>query len=431
MKPEGHEQFQGASMASQTPVKNNWCSFCMLHHEHPSMVANVEDVPGYPLAKLGSLPMHSAMTGETVVNFFMENRIRSCCAFCCEKLRNSNKDPGPFTLRYIREVAISPEKKIWKVTSAWTRLNERSRGKPLNKHHAELQCKLRDQQLDLEPGRGVTSAEIYEASQNKMVRRASNWVCQIGRKERPFMWVFFGCKKCMVWTVRSNSWLRCQRLARLLKEEFSSAGLDDGHWRCATCFDVWSWTMCGDMRLVVMGQADPQQGFKAGYTFALIGEVDDYVNNLLNFLTTASLLEALDGKKVTGEHLMAAIELLNAKTEATFSTGMKEVDVRYSMDVPQEKLNTHQIRLVCEDPRLSLHAKNQCYLVIDRKKMDEDVEVIDKDFLIDMLHLSASAYDMDASWPSGDGMRRVWRRITESPAYNDGLRAIRDRMSRM
>jgi len=189
--------------------------------------------------------------------------------------------------------------------------------------------------------------------------------------------------------------------------------------------------MCGDMRLVVMGQADPQQGFKAGYTFALIGEVDDYVNNLLNFLTTASLLEALDGKKVTGEHLMAAIELLNAKTEATFSTGMKEVDVRYSMDVPQEKLNTHQIRLVCEDPRLSLHAKNQCYLVIDRKKMDEDVEVIDKDFLIDMLHLSASAYDMDASWPSGDGMRRVWRRITESPAYNDGLRAIRDRMSRM
>jgi hypothetical protein len=70
-------------------------------------------------------------------------------------------------------------------------------------------------------------------------------------------------------------------------------------------------------------------------------------------------------------------------------------------------------------------------LVIDRTKMDEDVEVINKDFLIDMLHLSASAYDMEASWPSGDGMRRVWRRITESPAYNDGLRAIRDRMSRM
>ncbi len=128
---------------------------------------------------------------------------------------------------------------------------------------------------------------------------------------------------------------------------------------------------------------------------------------------------------------MGAIELLNAKTEATFSKGMKEVDVRYSMDVPKWELETHQIDLVCEDPRLSIHAKGPRYLVIDRKLMDSEVAFINKDLLIDMLHLSASAYDMEASWPGGDGMRRVWRRITESPGYNAGRQAIRDRMSRM
>ena len=178
------------------------------------------------------------------------------------------------------------------------------------------------------------------------------------------------------------------------------------------------------MRLVVLGQADPHQGFKPGYTFALIGETDSYVENLLAFLRTAVILEKLNGQEITQESLLGVIELINARTEKTFSRGMKEVAIRYSMDVPQSKLDEHNVDLVCEDPRLSLHARGQKYLVIDRSLMDSDVQTIDKDFLIDMLHTAASTYDMEASWPSGDGMRRVWHTIVASQSFKEGRAAI-------
>ena len=110
---------------------------------------------------------------------------------------------------------------------------------------------------------------------------------------------------------------------------------------------------------------------------------------------------------------------------------MPEVSTRHSCMVSKEKLDKHQIDVVCEHAALSLRAQNQPYQVIDKRDIQQEVNVIDEVYLNYLLDAAASAYDMDASWPSGDGMRRVWRKITESPAYNDGLRAIRDRMSRM
>ncbi len=54
--------------------------------------------------------------------------------------------------------------------------------------------------------------------------------------------------------------------------------------------------------------------------------------------------------------------------------------------------------------------------------------VIDQDFLIDMLHIAASVYDIEAAWPSGQGEREIWWKITESENFKTARRAIRSRM---
>jgi hypothetical protein len=295
-----------------------------------------------------------------------------------------------------------------------------------NAAHEKYRFELRDQTVRAPAG---TTAKIYQALQDQLFKRSCDWVCVLGG-ECPFMWVLWGCTFCMCWTIAANSWYRAQRRARTLKPESASAGADEGHWRCPGCFEPWSWTLCGDMRMVVIGDGNPTSGFTPGsYTFSYIGPVSEAVNNKMNFLKAAALLKELDGKSLTTSHILGALQVLHDKTNATFSRGMPEVSTKMSTVIPREKLDKHNIDIVCEHPTLSLRGQNLPYQVIDKRNIKQEVNVIDEVYLDYLLDVAASAYDVDGMWSSlGDGGRRMYWKIHESEGFKAGRAAIRNRL---
>ncbi len=257
--------------------------------------------------------------------------------------------------------------------------------------------------------------------------RACDWVVELGADD-PFMWVMFGCNTCETWTLGSHCWYRCQRVVRDLKVESASAGADEGHWRCATCWGKWCWGLCGPMRLVVIGRASMEGGFEPGYQFAYIGDTDASIDNKMAFLRTASILRVLSGKEVTKESLMAALDTLSNNVVCKFSKGVREVRCAQAMEVSSETQDQAGVRIVCEDPRLSLHAAGQEYLVLDKKlieaKKKEPICTIDQDFLHYLLDYAAASYDIEATWPSGDATRKLRNRILDSAGFLRARRVI-------
>ena len=175
--------------------------------------------------------------------------------------------------------------------------------------------------------------------------------------------------------------------------------------------------------MVVIGDATPDKGFVRGsYSFSLI-------ENKIKFLRQAALLKALDGKEVTYEHLLAAVQLLHVQTAATFSKGMPEASVRQSCRIDQQKLDTHDIDVVCEHPTLSMRCAGTNYQVIDRKNIPEGVPVIYQKYFEYLLDVASSAYDLDGLWPSlGEGGRKTYWSVVQSRGFEDGRTAIRQRL---
>ncbi len=148
----------------------------------------------------------------------------------------------------------------------------------------------------------------------------------------------------------------------------------------------------------------------------------------MNFLKTCSILEAMNGAKITKDSLLAVTELINNKVEKTFSKGMKEVKPVTSCSIDKGTLDAAAVDLICEDSRLSLRVQGFQYLVIDRRLIDYEVPIIDEQFLVYLLDIAASMYDMDASWPSGQGDRKLWWSITGSDGFKEGRKVLESRL---
>ena len=59
---------------------------------------------------------------------------------------------------------------------------------------------------------------------------ASDWVVEIG----PDMYIVYACRAWWIALTTSCLWWRC---AKILDQVGMT--LQDGHWRCANCVDVW------------------------------------------------------------------------------------------------------------------------------------------------------------------------------------------------
>ena len=419
--PPTAERFQGASIeSSRTDVPKHSCSFCNEKFALASMVGFVlNQPPDYPFAVCDDTIKDRACTGVVKLDVFKRDGVRPCCAACAQEFHKPR-------LPYIKVVRDPNGQAVAKVTSQWTRLKAASRGMKINKKHEESAFLRRDDKLNVPKG---TTAKIYETLKDAMAARACDWITVLGG-ERPFMWILWGCAVCQQWTICANSWYRCHRRVRTLEEGHTNKGVDDGHWRCAGCFEEWSWALAGDMRMIVIGDGSPDKGFASGdYSFSLIGEISTAIENKIKFLKGAALLKALDGKEVTYQNILGALSVLHRQTSETFSKGMPEVSVRTSCFVTQEKLDTHNIDIVSEHSTLSLRSHGVNYQIIDRRSIKGNVSVIDQAWFEYLLDVASSAYDVDGLWPTlGEGGRKTYWSVVQSEGFKDGRTAIRQRL---
>ena len=381
-------KFDGASSAAaDTVLEKHVCSFCNKGFDHPSWIGFLQDsAPDYPWVHIKDLSLDNTFHPQLVQDHFQGN-LRASCPMCAgEKHKEEyHKKMADGTLKY---------------TAKWTRLKAKSRGMKLSPSHRDAMLDLHDVKTKRSPDL-PTSKDIYNANKNQLLRRACDWVTQLGPRDEAFLWLLYGCKSCEHWTINSGSWFRMQRNVRTLKNESSSSGSDEGHWRCAGCFDKWSWALCGHMRMVIVGRATEEFGFSEPPRFAYIGQADAGIDNKVAFLRTAALLTELEGKPVTASSLLGALEVLNARVEAKFSRGLAEMTLKYSMKPEPWQLEQSGTTVVCEDPRLSLAGFGVPYKVIDKQLIKQEVVTIDNAELHFLLDIASSAYVVEDSCPTG------------------------------
>jgi hypothetical protein len=114
--------FTGASGESQKPLLKGHCKFCGRAFEHPSMVAYFLPEEGRPFAKVAE-PVVQKVLQKTVVNIFDDREVYPGCAFCAETWHKREH-------AYVNEI-VKDGRTSFKLTSEWTRLKDKSRGKGL------------------------------------------------------------------------------------------------------------------------------------------------------------------------------------------------------------------------------------------------------------------------------------------------------------
>jgi hypothetical protein len=419
--------FDGASCESQKPLLKGHCTFCGRTFEHPSMVAYFLAEEGKPFAKVKQ-PVCEKVFGGRVVNVWGDREVFAGCAFCAQTWHK--RDPP-----YVTEIVLDG-RTSYKLTSEWTRLKNGSNGKPMSKHQASKMCQLHD--MKTEPAEGaLSSQQIYEKHFDHRVQQANDWVTELGGR-MAFLFIFYGCTTCQVWTVGSNHWYRTQRRVAEMTDSSTTDGADVGSWRCCGCFGKWTWAEMGHRRLVVVGKASESGGFEPGYTFALIGGSAsdpnaDIVANKINFLKTATLLTELGGKTVDETALLGALEAMQRRVEKKFSKGMGEVSVEYSKPVPQHKLDEANVAIICQDPRLSMPSPGRRMLVIKQSPIEKNgkkVETIDPAELSVLLDIAASAYCIETAHvgKAATFTKAIKNLILSSEGFALGRAGIRSRM---
>ena len=422
------ETFTGASWNAQQELMKGHCDFCGEDFPHPSMVAYVfDEPPHFPFAKFKE-PMVMKAVLKQVVNIYDGRKVLSGCIWCLQEKH-----------AYIAEVERDGNK-VPKLISHWGRCSKKSHGNHMNKHHTRLAARLHD---EAESRRGHTLAEgamsaqeIWEKHSDQRVRKANDWVTELGGGKKPFLWLFYGCPTCKMWTVGSNAWWRVQRRVKALTDDSTTDGADSGHWRCCGCFGRWTWAAGGQMRMLVLGFANEVSGFEPGYQFCLVGDISndasfDSIDNKINFLKTATILKFLGGRPVSEDALLSVLEAMQDSVNNKFKKGMNEVTTMISQLVSNQVLDAANVDIICQDARLSMPGPGRRFLVITQAKIEEhggNLERINKEEFHALLDIAASTYDIEGTQPSGKGPKRIKQAILDSPAFRMGRILIASRM---
>ena len=104
---------------------------------------------------------------------------------------------------------------------------------------------------------------------------------------------------------------------------------------------------------------------------------------------------ALEGKPITNESLMSAIQLINNQVGQKITKGVKELVTCTAERVEEWELDQTGARVFCEDPYLSIHTYGKEYKANDLKLCKRGVPVVDEGELNFVLGLAAGAMDIE------------------------------------
>ena len=157
----------------------------------------------------------------------------------------------------------------------------------------------------------------------------------------------------------------------------------------------------------------------------------DSIDNKINFWKTATMLKLLNGRPVSQEALLSALEAMQASVHNKFKQGMSEVTSMTTKAVPQHVLDEANVDIICQDARLSMPGLGRRFLVIRKDAIEvkgRKGETIDSNDLHYLLDLAASTYDIESIEPKGKGTKRLNNDIPASPAFRSGREFIAARI---
>ena len=143
------------------------------------------------------------------------------------------------------------------------------------------------------------------------------------------------------------------------------------------------------------------------------------------------MLTELDGKPVSEEALLGALDAIHKRVEKTFSKGMGEVSVTHSKPVSDAVLDSANVDIICQDPRLSMPGPGRRMLVIREEAIQKNgrhVNTISKEDFHFLLDLAASTYDIASARPGGAATKKVKQTTLASEGFRLGRLAISARM---
>ena len=421
------EEFVGASNAARkATVTMHQCSHCEWQSHNSNAFACCKVEVGYPMVRMDDQALQRAFSEvednkAVKLNHFQSTPVKYLCIHCCDRFhreaaRNNgereppayfkpNGEPSSWFQRYAQR-----SRNHWRPSPAVAKflgkMHDDKNGKPLG-----------------------TSLTVYKAMQNKTIKKATDWITELGGVHA-FLWLFYGCAICMMYPLKACDWFRVQRNVRDDAEDCTMNGEDSGHWRCPVCFDRWTWGLHGRKRLVVIGEWDKRRGFyKDGYEFAFVGEIPQSLDNKIQFLKTLKILTILDGKEVniTKDTLLEVIDQCNAEVVKKFrkGKGMQEVREFTSATPTQEQLDSLNVHLFCEDMRLSMATGGHPFWAIDMNEYKKEIEDIDLDKFEYLLDASAACLAIEDAPVTGDSQKRIRRQIQWSEAFDKGRKVIK------
>ena len=411
-------QFEGASgaAANAEPPKQteiHKCFMCVKEFVLATSTAFVYSDPPHEFAAAKDTALKKSLAKsdgkEEAVNIFEGRAVVAVCGLCCEKL--------PYHQNLCKE-----KKKTYtnggKVTSFFATHARQSKGRKTASSHGTWVCEQHDKKIARKGGQITKpTAEIYMAMRSEVVKRAMDWVTEMGPEDHAFLWCFYGCR-CGKYPTKSCSWYRCRRNVNQgdVAEGTTDLGKKEGQWRSGCCWAKWEWKPDGERRLIVIGTMDDDGEF-LDYRFALAGNLSQEIENKMQFLKTARALYQLGGRDVTYKSLLSVISELNDSVSKKFQRGVREVREIRSCMPTAEQLNWDGIHPVCEHVALSFPNYGVSYHVTDLTHLVGTIPEIDEEEMDEFLDMSGAMLDIENVWPPGDGGKRQKSNILASKSF--------------
>ena len=371
--------FDGASMASQHVYKPHTCKVCNTSFGFFSHLAYI-DKDTREFAVNSDTTLTKAVRRSEGTGFRnlaeQDSTVVLACWSCCSSFHNKTY-----------AVFFGSDNKV-KLTSEWSNKSKSTKrcaisNAKLNKVMSGL---MRKKKRSGEVGTVSVRQAYTDLSSNEHLQRSTDWTYRFSAN----MSLLYGCDKCRVYPLRSNSWWRCTPNS---DREGNTA--QNGHWRCCNCIARWTWRKGGTTRLFVFERDD------FDVYVAFIGETTDAIEAKINFLKACRILEHIDGRPITKDVLLAVIEHMNDEQDNRL---MHMMGVKmFTANDPSGYVMTPY----CEDQRLSMLRTGTTFRGLDLTALAEEPTTLTPQDSEKVVEMAAAFMDLDTFVPTEPAAKKA------------------------
>ena len=283
-----------------------------------------------------------------------------------------------------------------KLTSKWRNAADLSKGRTSK---GKLARAIKTMASMLGPEKGPELKEVMEKVKNDRIAKATDWIPEIG----PDTFFAYGCSGgggCGIHPLRASQWYRMSNATT------ANGCFSKGFWVCAHCTTRYTGKNNGHKRLLFYPSTKPGQSVKNGeraYLMAFWGNHDVKKNSefeqQLTILKGSKLVTELNGKEISYENVMQAVEAISDRAEISIKKHYKGVIKWYESVQPvHDKFST---KVYCDDARLSLGGSGVRFPAVDVRAFENEIPFFSSDELQQLFDVCSAFYDLSTYQSEG------------------------------